>query len=338
MPVTDDRSRRRWVLVVLLACVLAILLWPYAKRLAGVRSGAPETPGSGASANSKFPTIAASGAASGAPSITRRNQPAPDEKPRLPAPLPPLNTRVVDVLAQLKDAADHGDARAACRVGAELAQCFRTVWFAANTEEMARDAVKNPDPKETAAILKVADAERISLAPELARCEGVSDVDRNEAWSYLAQAASAGNAAAAATFYTGPPTEYFKQNSDVLDFWLEHREEYRDMAIAAGDLYALHQAGGEASMGVGWGGRSREFPKDPALAVTYDTAILPLLADNNAAGKQMALERLAKSMTPAEFEAAQKAGEALRARYFANVQPISNVNRVATFRPERCAD
>ncbi|MBS0319928.1 MAG: hypothetical protein JSR18_05255, partial [Proteobacteria bacterium] len=207
----------------------------------------------------------------------------------------------MDVLLQLREAADHGDARAACRIGIELRRCYMADYVSKVVDEEEKSVTEIKDPAKAAYLRADMADTRAMIAPDVAMCQGVAQADIDEAWSYLVQSASAGDGTAAGTFYTAPPTRAFAENSEILDVWLQHREEYRDMAIRSGDIYALQVASMQAISGMGWGGRSRTFPKDMALAVEYATALRPLLSDNMVRGPDYILQEARKTLTPAEI-------------------------------------
>ncbi len=336
---TSSRRRTLTVGFVLLLAVGAFLLWhrgtddaaKLAQRAtmsapAGIfASDSPSATGGGAGVGTRV-------------SMNRRNQPAAGLTAPSLAVLPPLNTAVKDVLLQLKEAADRGDSRAACRVGVELSRCYHAHHDQSLADLQDERAKTEKDPKDAAILKQAAVAWRASLVPDLELCKDVAPADYNEAWSYLVQSASAGNAAAAAAFYIAPPIDNKAENAEVIAAWADHRVEYRDMAIRAGNVYALNAAVIFETFGGGRGVPNNAFEANPYNSLMYMTALLPLIADHASGLDDRLKERYRAQLSPAQFEDAQRDGDALRRQFFANATPVSDVTRADKARPEHCGD
>jgi len=209
----------------------------------------------------------------------------------------------------------------------------------AMADSETQDAAKEQDPDKASFIRKGVDDLRQEMQPELDLCQGVAESDYNEAWSYLVQSASAGNATAAGYFYTAPPVPADgTDTSDLQSFWSDHREQYRDMAIQAGNVYALNAASVMEAMGIGPYGARVKYPANLYNALMFATAAAPLDARPKQGNGNEYLDMLRAKLSSQQIADAEREGASIREKYFSGVQPIDDMQKAGTLRPERCAN
>ena len=310
--------------LLLAAAIVAALVAMY---LGVVRSR--EVPATTAKSESRPESSAVHAAAAGSPSpatpgaTTAANDARP---PRTAAstPLPPIDTPVALVLQTLKPLADAGDVHAACRLGFEKMRCARV---------RAYRKVARGDPQSES-------MQRLARDEKL--CENVSGAESRDAWRYVWQAAAGGNLAAIGKFVRDPPL----QPSDVdlpeyAEGWRLYRENAPTLsarAIEGGDVMTLYMVWFYTATGLQPGDGTFVFPKDPRLALVYGQAALPLLDTrrrNEVARRNAELRNLlpAEDVTKALAE-----GDALRARYFAAAQPVSDQQDDGYVDPAGCGN
>jgi hypothetical protein len=217
---------------------------------------------------------------------------APDSVPLLPPP----DTPVRDVLAQLQSAASLGEPHAACRVGMELVKC-RSIDGLQKLYDAA-DVSSPPDSRQAI------DARQLqeSVADEIGRlrslCDGVGRSQTSEGWRYLLSAASAGSVAAMSQFVRAPGLDLSNPAADA-EGWLAYRDNaprYLARAIAAGDPMSVYFGWFGASTGLSMGGPN-VIQRDSYAAVVYGTAILPFLDPRRRTMVQASIDRNAASLT-----------------------------------------
>jgi hypothetical protein len=114
-------------------------------------------------------------------SLSHRSGPSSVPSSNLAISLPPQGTKVVDVLAALRDAADHGDTRAACRVGIDLGRCWHVRESARLFRSMYdRSVATNAPADDVARNLEYIKVSAQMHATDKALCEGVSEADADE--------------------------------------------------------------------------------------------------------------------------------------------------------------
>jgi hypothetical protein len=256
----------------------------------------------------------------------------------IPQPLqPPFGTPVSDVVAKLKADADAGVPTAACRVGAELARCWR------NRELLSTRATTQgrlnalPADSEEARRTRVMDEELVAYTKkDTELCEGVSDELIDGGWRYLLNASLHGNAAAMEQFAIGPPLSPTQVMSSLAGW-----EAYRDYgpgflhrSIENGSVRALYFAFFSAATGIGVGGQSL-IPRDPYRAIVYGQAALPLVDAQSAQMIMNLMPELQRAAGGRAQAAVQEAGE-LRRRYFALSGRALVSTDLGRSAPERC--
>jgi len=250
---------------------------------------------------------------------------------------PPVGTRVVDVLAQLKSDADAGKPAAACRVGAELARCWRNrELLEMRSRNLSRLRSQQPD-SDDARRARTADDDLVaSTRQDSDLCAGVADDLVDGGWRYLLNAALRGNAAAMEQFVLGPPLSPTHVVSS-LEGWGAYRDNgsyLLQRSIEAGSVRALYFAFLSASTGVGIGGSSL-LPRDPYQAIVYGQAALPLV---DAGSAQVIMSAMPELQRAAGIRAPQATidGDALRLRYFVGSERTNVSSDLGRPSPERC--
>ena len=167
------------------------------------------------------------------------------------APLPPLDAKVADIYDTLKERAQHGDGKAACRLAIELQQC---VWREAimqdldrATSRMAnRPAQDTADPRRNEWESRMLDmAQRqVDYAASLdARCKGLSDAQVAEHVDWWRTAALSGHVPSLVHYAKG---DAFRLNATLdnlerLGTYKNDAERLMRAAAAAGSPEALQQ-------------------------------------------------------------------------------------------------
>lgn len=204
-------------------------------------------------------------------------------------------------------------------------------------EKESGEAAKEPNLARQAFMRNGAEELRQDMKPELDMCQGVAATDYNEAWSYLIQSASAGNAEAAGYFYMAPPVSADVDTVELQRIWSEHREEYRDMAIRAGNVHVLNAASVLEGMGIGPYGARVQYPPSLYNALKFATALGPLDARRKPGDENPYLDLFRPKLSEQEFADAQREGEQLRETYFQGIKPVDDPQQSGKPRPERCA-
>ena len=133
--------------------------------------------------------------------------------------LPPADIPAADAIAQLKDAADHGSARAACRVAFELSRC-RAAEQGLNAAQFLSEA----GSKNTQALVK-----RIldSTDADATRCIGIPPALYSQTYRYQTIAAQGGNPAMQRWLMQSPAL--------VTTDFLSHMDEWADYKRRVGE-------------------------------------------------------------------------------------------------------
>jgi hypothetical protein len=210
--------------------------------------------------------------------------------------VPPPGTPVKQLLAELKSAAEQGDAAAGCRLGAELAAC--------------RDARRHKEMVGTA---------------QAAACEGVSDTEIKDAWRYLWNAAEQGSVAAMSKFARDPALSLtdLAVSAEGWDLYRHNAPRLLWQAIQGGDVMALYQSSFSTASGMTAGGTG-VIERDPYNALVYGYAALPLLDPRRQAAVTRRNESLASELLPDKVLQAAREGDQLRARYFSAATPTQD--------------
>jgi hypothetical protein len=217
--------------------------------------------------------------------------------------LPPTNLPVVEVLRQLRPAADAGNPVASCRLGIELARCWRADLVSSSTT--LADSVRQSE-----GALQFATDERL--------CEGISAADRGSAWRYLLAAAQSGNVAAMTKFALDPPlsTSTFVEDLEGWQALKQYGGQFLLSSIEAGDPYALYRAFFSAATGLGPGGATL-LPQDATLSVIYGRVLVSILPPSEASRISVSLEQIESKLSATQLASASVQADALRKRAFA---------------------
>lgn len=209
------------------------------------------------------------------------------------APLPPAGLPVKQLLAELKTAAEQGNAAAGCRLGAELVAC--------------RDARRSPG---------------MIGSTQAASCEGVSDAEIADAWRYLWSAAEQGNVAAMSKFARDPSISLtdLAVAAEGWDLYRNNAQRLLRQAVQGGDVMALYQYAFSTASGLTAGGKG-VIERDPYAALVYGTAALPLLDPRRQEAVSRRNQTLASELLPEQIARAAREGEELRAKYFSSSAP-----------------
>jgi hypothetical protein len=206
---------------------------------------------------------------------------------------PPPGTPVKQLIAELKSAAEQGDAVAGCRLGAELTAC--------------RDARRSREQIGSALV---------------ASCEGVSDAEIDDAWRYLWRAAEQGNVAAMSKFVRDPGLSInnLAVSAEGWDLYRHNALRLLRQAVQGGDVMALYQYAFSSASGTTAGGNG-VIERDPYASLVYGYAALPLLDPRRAAAVTRRNESLASELLPEQVAKAAREGDELRARHFTTSPP-----------------
>ncbi|HRG16868.1 MAG TPA: hypothetical protein PLB00_12780 [Pseudomonadota bacterium] len=167
------------------------------------------------------------------------------------APLPPLDAKIADIYDALKERAQHGDGKAACRLAIELQQC---VWREAIIQDLDRatrrmenrPAPQTADPRQAEWESRMLDmAQRqVDYASALdARCKGLSDAQVAAHVDWWRTAALSGHVPSLLHYAKG---DAFRLNATLdnlerLGTYRNDAERLMRAAAAAGSPEALQQ-------------------------------------------------------------------------------------------------
>ena len=323
------------IVILAVALVLAYLWWrpeteagpgEVAKRIEKPReSGAPGTAGANLPATRALPAALPTGIQDSRASASA-------------VLLLPLNTRVRDVITQLRADAERGVPQAACRLGGELTRCWQATQRLAIRQKMAAQIeTVGPTTEQGKALSNAVNTQFSSTLNDAALCEGVTDDDTRDAWRFLLSGAMAGSKAAMAQFAVNPPLS----TEDVigsLDGWNAYREYapgFLRRSIEAGNVRALYLGYFSAVTGLGPGGQAFGA-RDPYQALVYAQALLPLADLQTVSQIQAQIPKL-QAYVPDRAQEAAREGEALRAKYFAGAEQTNVSAKLGVPRPEDCA-
>lgn len=255
---------------------------------------------------------------------SRQSSVTPPIQSAVPLPeahLPPPNTKVRDVVAQLKADADRGEPHAACRLGAELTRC----WQVQQRLAMRNSALSRSDSK----------LQDSASAADQDLCDGVTGSETGDAWRYLLTAALAGSGPAMSQFLVSPPLAAQDGSADGWSAYRQHYQDFLDRSIQRGDVRALYAGFFAAETGMGPGGRGVRG-KDPYQSLVYGLALLPLVDTRTSQQIQAVLPNL-MAQVPDPSTASQEA-TLLGSRYFGGRTPENVGSALGAVRPEACSD
>jgi len=277
------------------------------------------------------PSVAATENAPSAAKGTAEALAQPSTPPILKPPEPPGPLQELETT--LRNAADRGDARAACTLGIELVRCARleavqtelydTQTALDDVQGNAERAVK--DKANVARLSRRIDELTSTLNENQRLCRGVTQELARNSWQYLYAAATAGNVTAMSRFVRDPGFDPLdSETSEAWQTFLASAPDFLARAIAAGDVRALFQGWYSASSGR----TIREiqadaFQRDPDKALQYGTAVVKLVDPRRAAEVAQANAAIAKEIGPERAARARQEGERLRTTFFANATPVN---------------
>lgn len=221
----------------------------------------------------------------------------------------------------LRPAADQGDARAACRLGIELARCARLNMDKAMLDSAQQDLARAAGESATRLAQEVQQLTR-ALVDTQNRCSDVSQDSIRNAWRYVYNAAAAGNVAAMSRFVRDPGFEAGNaDDAEASNAYARNAGDFLLRAIEGGDVRALYQAWYSASSGRSRG-MLKAFPREPDKALQYGTVAANLVDPRRATLIARSNETIAREIGPARARTALREAEKLRTAYFAHAQPV----------------
>lgn len=264
------------------AVLLAFQLGQYTTQ----RQSAPEATASIAQQDASADEAATSAVGPTAKSTPALPRPMPAPQANPPnLPLPPLDAPLASVIGELRERADHGDPRAACRLAAELRHCETVDVILAQAQLRARQLQQmksylqaNSGTDEQRKALESSAKARADYEAGLEKqianalqgsehCAGVPRASPREQVHYWRQAALAGHLPSMAMYVSG---NVFRMRNSLLN--LPDLEVYRQEAPALARRAAL--AGDNQSLiALAWAYGSHEDHMNPGLlaqAVTPD--------------------------------------------------------------------
>lgn len=244
---------------------------------------------------------------------------------QLEVSLPPVGTRVADVVAQLSAAADQGEPHASCRVGIELERCaaaYRDRTWRANQPSPEVIASGFTSPAEKQAFLTGQHAAAAALSAKIALCDGINPDEASKAPNYLWSAANSGSVAAMSKYARDPPidTQRVAEFSDEIARYKNDAPRFLAGAIRGGDVMALYVAWAGAMSGMSMLGAG-VFERNPYNALAYATALQTLVSGQRLQQVASSLQELRDELGPDKAADAEAEGMRIRAQDFA--APIS---------------
>jgi hypothetical protein len=221
--------------------------------------------------------------------------------------LPPSGVPLKDVLDDLKERAARGDARAACRLSADLTNChFLPVMrerLAAEIDQAARGEQGSlQDVRSTLSATRI--SQLVKTSERI--CAGVEPGESREAWRYLLQAANQGHVDSMLRFAIQPP---LNEERFAYDFegWAAYRESaipLLERARAAGSTLALYHlfwahAGWPMPAGI------EQLHRDPVRAYAYGQVLLQVLAPTERARLEKRVQAIGASLSPEQRDEAR---------------------------------
>lgn len=146
-------------------------------------------------------------------------------------------------LADLKGAADNGNALAACHVGHGLTRCISYA-NAVEAEATARDQLaKIPASSSSAAVIQRHLDNLANIASrDKQYCDGINAEDRKLGWRYLLQSAKSGNSSSTVLFASGFGMSPLREPGEETEAWREFRLNaipLLEMAVSQGEPSAV---------------------------------------------------------------------------------------------------
>lgn len=208
--------------------------------------------------------------------------------------LPPADTPVNEILAELKGQATNGNSAAACRLAFELERCYNMrileqrvtrAMFRVEQGGLAGDALQAAQAEAERA------RERLYRVSDL--CLGVPNEEKADAWRYLLQAARAGHGPSMMRYAAGAGLPEGRPTLEVIDGWIAYRDEsqgFLDRAIEMGYPEAYEIGKNFYVRGGHWG---LKVAPDRPKAVALQIALAQLQAPGDVAAVEKAVASFA---------------------------------------------
>lgn len=233
------------------------------------------------------------------------------------APLPPPGAPLAGVMDDLERRARSGDARAACRLAAEIGRCAgvarREAMVAASRFTPPAPGVGPDDPAQVDRFVDLAARQQVDLERDQALCAGVSSERLRDAAPWMLVAARGGNAAAMAAFASGMWMNldpYAMRHPDVLAAYSREAERMA-LALVESGSPAMVRMLGMAYAGAPGGPLGGVVDPDPVRG----HALLRLLFDQRSGAiPDVPLRRSGDAGSSADRLPEHRAFEALDAR------------------------
>ncbi len=152
------------------------------------------------------------------------------------APLPAMGEPLAQIKDELAARARRGDARAACRLGADLMRCRSSLASKASSAMLQQALARSGQTVSDDTVSMLASMDN-AAASAVALCEGIGEKDMREAIVYQRIAAERGSTRMRLWYAADPALERMDFLAD-LDEWQSYRAvalEYLEQALEAGD-------------------------------------------------------------------------------------------------------
>lgn len=287
-----SRRATSWLLVVL-AATAAVVWWP--TRDSG------ETNDGTIRATTAPPSTGRKGAIDAEAPVAR----AP------PAPLPPPDAPLAQVLPGLRANADAGDRRAACRLGMELLRCQHLgAWHAQMETIMGEQAEAAYEADGNLAGANQVAEEKLWRIERMEQCRAVPEDLQDQGARYLRQSALAGDPHAMLAYAEGhhwPPNMRGMALDPMFDQWRREAPAMIHAALRAGNPTAVFILQFNYSDDFGY--LSALIPNDAYRRYVYHLLAVRLFGHREQPGYSRALDADA-------IERARREANDLHARYF----------------------
>jgi hypothetical protein len=302
-------SKKVWLLVTLIAIAVSSYVYFGPKENVDVVGTAPSS--------TKGPLVEKSPSAGQLASLTSVTKAQQGTKSYVESssfpPLPPPNTPLIEVIAELKSLSAKGNTLASCRLSAELNRCRTAVNSKALllADEQRFNEMKTDDIDRSQLQKSItADRERIEIASRV--CGGISSEDTKESWTYLLAAAYAGHVPSMTRLVVNPPLDEASFQNDI-DRWQVYKQVAPQMieeAVSKGDPAALYQLAAFTEGRLpGPGGPV--VPKDLLRSYSLTLVLLQVSDVQSKVALQKRLARLASSLSSEQIVKAQSEATAL---------------------------
>ncbi len=273
------------------------------RETAGPAKDAPAPPASASGARERAAFASSSSSLSAVPMPPL----APARAPGRTIALPPINTPLAGMFAELKAAALSGDPNAACRLAFELQRCHALPREQAQVASLI-DGARRPDasPEQVRALAIQAERQQARYKAEQKLCEGAPPQELGDGWRYLLQAARAGHGPSMLRYASGE-TLQGEDPFRILDGLVAYRTEglgYLQRAAEMGYPEAYEQLSLAHSTGID---RGLGIPVDAVRGLAYTMALVRVASPGEAG-------RLQKGVTARIEQGKMSAEDVARAK------------------------